>query len=107
MKCKEGKEVELIAELTDQQYDKLLYISNARATAEQTLQNKSIIDLIQDDKMLKKFYTSLYLQIAAAQYEYTLFIRDIANMYNLDITNMCICDKKVYTITHNNICTKE
>ena len=74
---------------------------------QKTLQNKNIIDLIQDDKMLKKFYTSLYLQIAAAQYEYTLFIRGISNMYNLDISNMCICDKKVYTITHNNVCTKE
>lgn len=96
MKCKEGKEVELIAELTDQQYDKWLYINNARTTAEQVLYNKEVVNLIEEENMLRHFYENLYLQLAAAASDRLLFLRDIAHLYNVNIDNMCICDKQIY-----------
>jgi hypothetical protein len=91
-----GKNLKYIADLTEDELDSYLYLSNLKVTVNQALRSDSIDLSLFKDNQVYEYYSSLYHQLAESSFLLELLYRSIRSRLNLhsdmklEIVNNCI-----------------
>lgn len=106
MKCPNcGKELTVVADLTEDEISDFYYANNIRNTAQQALRNDSIdFSLFQKEGQVFEYFRAAYHEMATAEFLFYTLYSSLAKKYNIskkDINHLVIEDGKLCIHEHN------